>query len=133
MFLKFSKYSIIIMHYISKNFFINTHKICDFFFWIQISPEKLGQKIKKEKKRVRSMNFLKQDLYKGYISFITPKICYFELLLSSFKVKQNSNRAWHLNYRVFNHIFTLIFHVEIKLLCILVKHILFKLHSKWRL
>lgn len=34
------------------------------------------------------MNFLKQDLYKGYISFITLKICYFELLLSSFKVKQ---------------------------------------------
>ena len=35
---------------------------------------------------------------------------------------------------IFNHIFTLIFHLEIKLLCILlVKHILFKLYSKGRL
>ena len=47
------------MHYISKNFFINTHKICDFFFLNSNFSRKAGSENKKGEKKSEKHEFFK--------------------------------------------------------------------------
>ena len=53
------------MHYISKKFF-KTHKRYVIFFLTSNFFRKVEPENKKGEKKVRNMNFLEQDLYKGY-------------------------------------------------------------------
>lgn len=75
-----------------------THTQCrQFIFLILNFLLKSTEKKIVKRKRVESTYVYDAGFYIKDITFVL-KNCYFELLLPSFKVKQNYNRVQHLNY-----------------------------------